>query len=153
MLMSKNMNTGGCQCRAITYIVSKSKLVSYICHCIECKRQSTSAFAISVPLSSADIKVEGHLKSYNRKAFSGATTTCYFCGICGTRIYHQSSTSKSALTLKGGTLDNSYELSPKAHLWVKRKVNWISFPTNCETYDTQPDNLKEWRSKLVLNNF
>ena len=114
--MVKNIESGSCQCGAVKLSVTTDKLVSYICHCLECKKQSASAFAISVPLVKDQVSVEGHLGVYHRPAKSGAMTSCYFCLTCGSRIYHQSNRSPDMISLKGGVLDGVDNLEPVAHL-------------------------------------
>ena len=42
---------GGCQCGAVRYTLATDKITAYACHCLECQKQSASAFAISVPIS------------------------------------------------------------------------------------------------------
>jgi len=140
---------GGCQCGAVKFVVNAEKLNSYICHCLECQKQAASAFAISVPLNLSEVSIKGALHNYRRLAASGATTKCYFCPACGTRIYHQSSNTKDKITLKGGTLDNLDVVSPIAHLWVCRKQEWVILPSEVEAYLEQPDDLKAWRAELV----
>lgn len=143
------MFSGGCQCEQVKYEVSCDELVAYACHCKECQKQTSSAFAISVPLKLDDLRIKGELMSYERPAHSGAITECLFCPDCGTRIYHQSSRSNSLVTLKGGTLDNASDLIPRAHLWTSRKHKWLPLPAGAEKYDRQPTDLKRWRDKLL----
>jgi len=145
----KKTHLGRCQCGAVRLTVKRDILISYICHCHECQKQSASAFAISVPLKVSEVSFSGQLNSYKRAAASGAITHCYFCPNCGTRIYHQSSSSRNSLTLKGGILDNSQHLDPVAHLWVSRKHGWVELPEGIESYAEQPDDLKSWRRKLL----
>jgi len=147
--MKVETHLGHCQCGAVKIIVKRDTLISYICHCHECQKQSASAFAISVPLNMSDVSFSGTLNSYKRAAASGAITQCYFCPSCGTRIYHQSSNAPNSLTLKGGILDNSQHLRPTAHLWVSRKHDWVELPEGIEAYAEQPDDLKSWRRKLL----
>ena len=143
------MFSGGCQCGQVKYEIACDELVAYACHCNECQKQTASAFALSVPVKLDELHITGELKSYERSAHSGAITKCLFCPGCGTRIYHQSSGSRSLVTLKGGTLDDGSELIPKAHLWTARKHNWVSLPAGAEIYDRQPTDLKVWRNKLL----
>ena len=143
------MHSGSCQCGDIKISIKRETLVSYICHCHECQKQSASAFAISIPLNVSEVSITGKLNSYERPADSGAVTKCYFCSNCGTRIYHQSSKSQNCITLKGGTLNTIKNLKSVAHLWIKRKHNWIDIPENIETYDEQPDDLTGWRNKIL----
>ena len=147
--MVKNIKFGSCQCGAVKLSVKTDKLVSYICHCLECKKQSASIFAISVPLVKDHVNITGHLGIYDRSAKSGAMTSCYFCLTCGSRIYHQSNRSPDMITLKGGVLDGVENLEPVAHLWVKRKAAWVQIPPEIETYDEQPVNLRVWRDGLL----
>lgn len=147
--MSKQ--TGGCQCGAVRYELSCDGLVCYACHCLECQKQSASAFAISVPVRADDLVVKGPLKAYERETDSGSRTNCWFCSTCGTRIYHQSARSPQIVTLKGGTLDDPLLLVPVAHLWVSRKQPWLELAeaSDVAQFDTQPDDLKAWRNGLI----
>jgi hypothetical protein len=141
--------TGGCQCGAIRYSITESRPPVYVCHCRECQRQSASAFALSVPVRGASFEVQGELACYERGTDSGATTNCYFCSRCGTRIYHRSNRSPEQLTVKGGTLDDPSALHPVAHLWVSRRQPWLTLDNEIPHYATQPENFAEWRSALM----
>ena len=44
---------GGCQCGAVRYQLSAEPVALYVCHCRECRRQSASAFGISVRIRPA----------------------------------------------------------------------------------------------------
>lgn len=140
---------GGCQCGAVRYQVARDHLVSYVCHCRECQRQSAAAFAISVPVPARDLTISGPMRAYQRPAASGAHTNCWFCETCGTRLYHQSTGSPEIVTLKGGTLDDAGDLRPVAHLWVQRKHVWLTLADDVPQFDTQPDDLRGWRNALL----
>lgn len=142
--------SGGCQCGAVRYRLARSSVIVYACHCLECQKQSASAFALSVPLRAVDLDIKGPMTPYQRPTDSGSHTNCWFCSVCGSRLYHQSARSSEVVTLKGGTLDDPSGLEPVAHLWVKRKQSWVLLPETVERYDEQPDNLKSWRDALVL---
>ena len=83
--------TGGCQCGAVRYEVSAEPLEVYVCHCRECRRQSASAFGISVIVpAEAFMLTQGNLRSWSRPTDSGRVLECMFCADCGTRIRHAS---------------------------------------------------------------
>ena len=44
--------TGGCQCGAIRYEITSFPLLLYTCNCTDCQRQTGSAFALNMPVSS-----------------------------------------------------------------------------------------------------
>lgn len=147
--MTVRERTGGCQCGDVRYRLAAEDFVVYACHCQECQKQSASAFALSIPVMRENIAIEGPLKSFDRSAESGAITHCWFCGSCGTRLYHQSFGSPDIVTLKGGTLDDTSRLEPVAHLWTKRKQPWLRLSGNVPLFETQPDDLRAWRERLL----
>jgi hypothetical protein len=61
---------GGCQCSAGRYPPTAKKIIAYACHCLECQKQSASAFALSVPALACDLAVVGPAKEYKRPAAS-----------------------------------------------------------------------------------
>jgi hypothetical protein len=140
---------GGCQCGAIRYTIRLKTLIAYACHCSECKKQSASSFAISVPIPAKYLHLTGQLSNYTRSTDSGASTSCVFCPSCGTRVYHQSDRSPELVTIKGGTLDEIANLPLVAHLWTTRKHAWIELPADAENFETQPTDLKQWRNNLI----
>jgi hypothetical protein len=143
------MRLGGCQCGAVRYWLDQAPLALYACHCLECRKQSASAFALSIPVRSEALRVEGRLEAYERPADSGAVARCWFCPRCGVRIHHQSSRAEGTATLKGGTLDEIAELEPVAHIWVSRKLPWVVLDPAVPAYETQPENFSAWRESLL----
>jgi hypothetical protein len=139
---------GGCQCGAIRYTLTGALPPAYACHCGECKKQSASAFSMSILVAFDRLKVIGTPTSFKTTAFSGATKACYFCPTCGTRLWHGSSAAPDIVTLKVGTLDNSADIAPRAHLWVSKKQAGISLDPSAPVFDTQPDNFAQWREGL-----
>ena len=146
--MSNAHRSGGCQCGAVRYTLTSDKITAYACHCRECQKQSASAFALSVPARRQDLTVRGAPAVYERSTESGSRTKCWFCPDCGTRLYHQSARSPDRVTVKGGTLDDTSELLPIAHLWVSRKQSWLVLPRGVPIYETQPEDLAAWRHEL-----
>jgi len=63
----------------VRYTVHRAALAVYACHCRECQKQTSSAFALSVPLAVRDLEIEGTLRSYVRATASGSQTDCWFC--------------------------------------------------------------------------
>jgi hypothetical protein len=140
---------GGCQCGAVRFEIAARRVPVYACHCRDCQKQTASAFGLSVPVRASAFTVSGPLERWSRTADSGATTQCFFCRSCGARVYHASTGSPDQVTVKGGTLDETEDLSPVAHLWVSRKQPWVSLADGARLFDTQPDNLGAWRAALI----
>lgn len=141
--------TGGCQCGACRYEISGARPPIYACHCLECQRQSASAFGLSMPVERTRISIEGDLACYTRPTDSGSLTDCFFCPKCGVRIYHQSHRNRDILTVKPGTLDATDDIVPIAHLWVSRKQPWVELDPDVPAIATQPEDLAAWRATIT----
>tara|TARA_R110000772_G_scaffold37859_1_gene89652 strand:+ start:996 stop:1442 length:447 start_codon:yes stop_codon:yes gene_type:complete len=140
--------TGGCQCGAIRYSFGGPIPPAYACHCGECKKQSASAFSMSIPLIHDDLTVTGTPKVFETTADSGKRKYNYFCGDCGTRLWHSGTKPPSTITLKVGTLDHSSNIAPVGHLWVSKKQAGITLDPASDQHDTQPEDLVDWRNSL-----
>jgi len=51
------MRTGGCQCGEVRYESAGEPRALYVCHCRECRKQSASAFGMSLEVPSAGLRV------------------------------------------------------------------------------------------------
>jgi hypothetical protein len=127
--------SGHCRCRAVSYAVEAAAFPSsYACHCLDCQTQSGSAFTIQVPLKADRLSFDGNLINWDYKDSRDALTTQRFCALCRTRLYSTNAGRPGIAVLRGGTLDNSDQLFPKLHIWIKRKQRWIGLPADAETY-------------------
>jgi hypothetical protein len=135
--------TGSCQCGAVTYR-AKSAARGYACHCLDCQKQSSSAFGISIPMDATDLSVEGDIACFTKTADSGAQTDCYFCPKCGSRIYHEGKGRPGKVTIKGGTLDDTSAIELTGHVWTSRKQAWLDLDPDLPAWETQPASPDEW---------
>jgi hypothetical protein len=131
--------TGGCQCGAVRYEVSAEPLQVYVCHCRECRKQSASAFGISVIVPArAFTLTQGRVKTWTRPTDSGGTLDCMFCVECGSRIRH-ASPGEDTVSVKGGSLDDPVDLTSAFHIWTTRKLPGVLIPEGARQYDAEPD--------------
>lgn len=140
--------TGGCQCGGIRYHVRAVLPAAYACHCGECKKQSASAFSMSIPMLFEWLDITGEVAVYETIAFGGQRKLACFCRQCGTRLWHRPAEDSDWITLKVGTLDDATGISPRGHLWVSKKQPWIVIPEGVPAFETQPDDVHAWRTSL-----
>lgn len=118
---------GGCRCGAVRYRVNADPIPpAYCCHCLVCQTWSGSAFTEQAVVAEAKIEViAGEVEVYINTTESGARSTQRLCGTCHTRLWNTNSARPDIAVIRAGTLDCSPELSPRAHIWTKRKQPWI----------------------------
>jgi hypothetical protein len=106
---------GGCQCGETRYRITGQPVWLTICHCNECKRQSGSAFGMSLRMLDTDVQlIQGALKRWSRSADSGGLVICYFCETCGTRLWHEPAGSGFLHDPADGAIECLFSLLPSS---------------------------------------
>jgi hypothetical protein len=131
--------TGRCQCGGAAYEIAAVPLRVYVCHCQECRRQSASAFGISVIVRAGDFSLlRGNMKRWSRPTDTGGTLDCTFCADCGTRLFH-AAPGEAELSVKGGSLDVPPDLTAVTHIWTARKLPGVVIPPGAAQFPGEPD--------------
>ncbi|KAF3764532.1 hypothetical protein M406DRAFT_322642 [Cryphonectria parasitica EP155] len=123
-----------CQCGAVTFKTPIGRpLALYICHCAECRRQTSSAFGTSAIFPRFELPDAELLSVYTRPTVSGQTLYCYFCKKCGTRLIH-TTPNKNVVSVKGGCLEG-LDWSRAIHIWTQSAM--IPIPEGAESYSEE----------------
>ncbi len=134
------MRTGGCQCGEVRYESAGGPFELYVCHCRECQKQSASAFGISFIVPRTDLRVtRGIPKFWSRPTDGGGRVNCAFCPNCGSRLWHESESGSQTVSIKGGSLDNSADISTAIHIWTSRKSPGVDIPDSVRQFPGEPD--------------
>lgn len=134
------MMAGGCQCGACRYEISAEPIEVDVCHCAECRKQSASAFGITVIVPADAFRMaQGAPASWTRRTDSGHALECRFCPTCGSRIVHLSSGYPGQAFVKGGSLDEPPDLSRATHIWASRKLRGVAIPDGAAQFARGPD--------------
>lgn len=142
--------TGGCQCGQIRYQLLAEPLTLYVCHCTECQKQSSSAFGMSMTVPcEALIITQGHPREWRRKGDSDREVVCFFCGGCGTRLFHQPARNPDITNLKPGTLDDTSWLQPVGHVWTRSAQPWLIIPEGTLQNEGQPTDFAEFLQRFT----
>lgn len=132
--------SGGCQCGRVRYEISGPVGTVYVCHCRECRRQSASAFGISVTVRSADLRlIQGAPRCWSRPADSGNSVDCHFCPDCGSQLWHGDLARDPEVSVKGGSLDQPVDLESAVHIWTIRKLPGVIIPPGAATFEGEPE--------------
>ena len=134
------MRSGGCQCGEVRYESEGDRLALYVCHCRECRRQSASAFGISVIVPRKGLRVtRGAAKFWTRPSDSGGLVECAFCPNCGSRLWHVSEDGSETLSIKGGSLDEPPDISAAIHIWTSRRLPGVVIPDGVRQCPEEPE--------------
>jgi hypothetical protein len=149
-----------CQCGSISFDTpTQTPLDVYHCHCMECRKQSASAFGTSAifpaqglfPLSH-DLVVK--LSCFTRSTNSGGSMDCYFCPTCGVRLFHRGRDAngvvRSTVSIKGGCIEG-LDWSGAKHIYTRSAV--FPIPPGAEQWRASPEPMERpTLSNLVKDN-
>ncbi|EFR01329.1 glutathione-dependent formaldehyde-activating [Nannizzia gypsea CBS 118893] len=132
---------GRCQCSQIRFTTPLPKpLKMYICHCTECRHQSSSTYGMTALFPAFEIPTSspGQLGVYTRPTESGNQLDCFFCTNCGCRLVHRPR-GGDTLSVKAGCLValDKEMMKDAVHIWCKEAV--IEIPEGVERWEGEPD--------------
>nr|KMM67219.1 hypothetical protein CPAG_03554 [Coccidioides posadasii RMSCC 3488] len=142
---------GQCQCSQVRFTTPLPRpLQIYICHCTECRHQSSSSYGLTaifpqfeIPAPQADsdspdATPPAGIGLYTRPTLSGRQLECLFCKNCGSRLMHRARGDRTLSVKAGCLIGLSKELMKDAvHIWCKEAVTEI--PDGVERFEEEPD--------------
>jgi hypothetical protein len=149
---SVQVHEGGCLCGALRYKVVGEPLGVAICHCVNCQRNSGSAFSLNATFPAGTMTLEGHPSIYDDAGDTGNVVRRVFCGICGTPIESQSVYSiPNYVVIKAGTFDDPSKFVPDCEVYCDSKLPWVKLgeeithhnKTNFDSIETMAEAIKE----------
>jgi hypothetical protein len=131
---------GGCQCGAVRFSSTGEARGLYVCHCLECRRQSASAFGMSLVVPREGFRLtRGQPQMWSRSADSGRRLQCFFCPDCGARVWHEPEEFRDIVVIKAGALDEPIDAARAIHIWTARKLPGIVIPEGAPEFPGEPD--------------
>tara|TARA_R110002126_G_scaffold52897_38_gene143508 strand:- start:1001 stop:1438 length:438 start_codon:yes stop_codon:yes gene_type:complete len=139
---------GGCGCGAIRYSVTSEPLISYLCHCTECQRRTSSAFGLNFQIPAEHLAIEqGSPASRTRRADSGNELALNFCGDCGTSLFSVPAARPNIRVIYAGTLDDPSWVPVKLNIWADSALPWVHMDPAIEKIGGQP-NMADYIGKV-----
>ena len=130
---------GGCACGEVRYECSEEPMFTWLCHCLDCRRATGSAFAANVFFSPSALKFTGsEPKSYTTTGQSGQSLHHLFCSNCGSPIGTRAAAFPIMRGVRASSLDDPTGLKPTANLWNGSALPWDRLDPELLQFETQP---------------
>lgn len=131
--------TAACSCGQLSVTVLGEPEMHGICSCLECQRNSGSAFGYTgYWLKSAVERISGRSTVWRRTSDAGRWADNHFCPECGATVYAYSEMAPDAINVRIGSFADQDFPPPKYAAWSVSKHGWVAVPESCPTWDTQP---------------
>jgi len=103
-------------------------MVTLLCHCQDCQRQTGSSFSILVAVPRAALHVDGDaLATYvTVGADTGEERRRQFCSKCGSPVVTLLAERPELAVIKAGTLTDRSWLSPTVEIWCDSAQPWLA---------------------------
>jgi hypothetical protein len=119
-------NAASCRCGRLKAIATGEPVRVSVCHCLDCKKRSGSAFAVQARWPAEQVEVEGESRTWVHHADSGNRITHHFCPECGSSLHYAIEGKFDGLiAIPLGAFDDPNFVSPTFSVWEKRKHDWI----------------------------
>jgi hypothetical protein len=118
--------TASCRCGQLRASVTGDPVRVSVCHCLNCKKRSGSAFAAQARWPTAQVHIEGSSKTFVMVADSGNSATFHFCPECGSDVYYVNDGKfDDQIAIPLGAFDDPFFLQPRFSVWEERKHDWL----------------------------
>ena len=135
---------GGCACGAVRYRLTSEPLFVHCCHCLNCQRQTGSAFVVNLLLEADRVELlRGDPQPVDVPRDDGSTQRIWRCPACQVALY-SSYTSPRVRFVRGGTLDEPRAIRPDVHIFTRSKVDWVTLPEDVPAFDVFYDTKELW---------
>lgn len=118
--------TASCRCGQLKATATGEPVRVSVCHCLDCKKRSGSAFAAQARWPADRVTIDGRSKRYLHTADSGNEITFHFCPDCGSDVHYDIDGKFDGLiAIPLGAFEDPFSLTPRFSVWEKRKLDWV----------------------------
>jgi hypothetical protein len=135
---------GRCACGEVSYRLSSEPLFVHCCHCLNCQRQTGSAFVINVLIETDRVELlSGEPRAISVPRSGGKKQKIWRCPTCQTALYSQY-TGPRVRFVRAGTLDDPASVAPDVHIFTRSKLPWVELPESTPAFNVYYDTEKLW---------
>ena len=136
--------TGGCACGAVRYRLTSEPMFVHCCHCLNCQRQTGSAFVINVLIEGDRIELlSDDPQPVDVPRDDGSMQRIFRCPSCQTAVFSEYG-GPAVRFVRAGTLDEPSAVEPDVHIYTRSKLPWVTLPDATPAFDAYYDSNTLW---------
>lgn len=121
----------------------------HCCHCLNCQRQTGSAFVINLLIEADRVDVtSGEPQRVELRRDDGSVQTVYRCPDCQVAVFSDYGRAE-VLFVRGGTLDDPSSVAPDVHIFTRSKLPWLALPDEVPAFDVYYDSKQLWPAESL----
>ena len=135
---------GGCSCGQVRYRLTSEPLFVHCCHCLNCQRQTGSAFVINMLIETDRVELlAGQPQRVDAPRDDGSHQQIFRCPTCQVALFSHYGHAGVAF-VRAGTLDDPSSVAPDVHIYTRSKLPWVTLPDSVPAVDVYYDSKKLW---------
>jgi hypothetical protein len=128
----------------VRYRLLSEPLFTHCCHCLNCQRQTGSAFVINLLIEADRVELlAGAPQPVDVPRDDGSSQRIFRCPTCQVAVYSQYGRPEVRF-VRGGTLDDPVEVKPDVHIFTRSKVSWVALPESVPAFEVYYDTKALW---------
>src|SRR5438094_6622439 len=140
---------GGCACGEVRYRLTSEPLFTHCCHCLNCQRQTGSAFVINLLIEADRVELLGReLQAVDVPRDDGSSQRIYRCPSCQVAVYSEYGRPEVRF-VRAGTLDEPRDVTPDVHIFTKSRVGWVTLPESVPAVEIYYDRSELWPAESL----
>jgi hypothetical protein len=140
---------GGCACGAVRYRLASEPMVVHCCHCLNCQRQSGSAFVVNLLIEAERVEIlQGAPEPVDAPRDDGSVQRIFRCSRCQVAVFSEYGRPEVRF-VRGGTLDDPTDVTPDVHIFTRSKVGWVSLPAGAPAFEVYYDHEELWPAESL----
>ena len=134
---------GRCACGEVRYRLTADPLIVHCCHCLNCQRQTGSAFVINVLIETDCVEVlAGEPERVDVPRDEGVQPI-YRCPTCRVALFSEYDRPWLRF-VRAGTLDDPSSVTPDVHIYTRSKLDWVTLPESTPAFERFYDPRAFW---------
>jgi hypothetical protein len=135
---------GGCACGAIRYRLTSEPLFTHCCHCLNCQRQTGSAFVINLLIEADRMELlADEPQPVDVPRDDGSMQRIFRCPTCQVAVFSEYGRPEVRF-VRAGTLDDPSGIRPDVHIYTRSMLPWITLPDSAPAFDVYYDMKAMW---------
>jgi len=117
--------TASCNCGALTATATGEPFRNSICHCLNCKRRTGSAFAWTAHWKASQVQTSGDAAIAERSSDEGFWCRERFCPTCSVTVWYEIERRPGAISIPVGAFADPDFPAPTVEVYEERRCGWL----------------------------
>ena len=144
-----SVREGGCSCGAVRYRLAAEPMFVHCCHCLNCQRQTGSAFVINALIEAEHVElIAGDPQPVDVPRDDGSKQRIFRCPECQIAVYSEYG-GPAVRFVRAGTLDEPSSVAPDVHIYTRSKLPWVALPESVPAFEAYYDTRKLWPAESL----